>query len=164
MEKDESMEAYEEAVKRITPGIYRHFKGNFYEVLCIAKHSETTEPMVVYRALYGDGGVWVRPAAMWFETVERDGKCYQRFRKPDTEERVRFYEQLYDELRAAKDLQAGEQKQKLSLLERYYTSGEWQADYEADEQGLLPAGLKRGVLSQDAVYDLLEDAAGHLES
>lgn len=60
-------------------GRYRHFKGNEYEVLYIAKHSENLEDMVVYRALYGDGGVWVRPAAMWNETVERDGKVYKRF-------------------------------------------------------------------------------------
>ena len=60
-------------------GKYRHFKGNEYEVLAIAKHSETQEKMVVYRALYGDGGVWVRPACMWNETVERDGKRYKRF-------------------------------------------------------------------------------------
>ena len=60
-------------------GKYRHFKGNEYEVLAIAKHSETQEEMVVYRALYGDGGVWVRPACMWNERVERDGKRYKRF-------------------------------------------------------------------------------------
>ena len=60
-------------------GRYRHFKGNEYEVLYIAKHSETLEPMVVYRALYGERGVWVRPASMWNETVERDGKTYRRF-------------------------------------------------------------------------------------
>ena len=63
----------------IRPGKYRHFKGNEYEVLYVAKHSETLEPMVVYRALYGDGGVWVRPASMWNETVERDGITYRRF-------------------------------------------------------------------------------------
>ena len=60
-------------------GRYRHFKGNEYEVIAVAKHSETLEPMVVYRALYGDGGVWVRPLSMWNETVERDGKVYARF-------------------------------------------------------------------------------------
>ena len=60
-------------------GKYRHFKGNEYEVVALAKHSETLEPMVVYRALYGDGGYWVRPAAMWNETVEREGETFQRF-------------------------------------------------------------------------------------
>ena len=60
-------------------GKYRHFKGGEYEVVGIAKHSETQEEMVVYRALYGDGELWVRPASMWNETVERDGKTYQRF-------------------------------------------------------------------------------------
>ena len=60
-------------------GRYRHFKGNEYEVLHLAKHSETQEQMVVYRAHYGEQGVWVRPASMWNETVERDGKTYRRF-------------------------------------------------------------------------------------
>lgn len=63
----------------ITPGRYRHFKGNEYEVLGVARHSETLEDMVVYRALYGDGGLWVRPAAMWSETVEKDGYRVPRF-------------------------------------------------------------------------------------
>ena len=63
----------------IRPGIYRHFKGNDYQVLYLARHSETREEMVVYRALYGDFGLWVRPARMWNETVERDGKTFRRF-------------------------------------------------------------------------------------
>ena len=63
----------------IKPGKYRHFKGNYYEVIGTAFHSETMEPMVVYRALYGEGGIWVRPAGMWNDTVERDGKTYKRF-------------------------------------------------------------------------------------
>ena len=63
----------------IKPGRYRHFKGNEYEVIGTAKHSETLEEMVVYRALYGEFGLWVRTAKMWEETVERDGKTYQRF-------------------------------------------------------------------------------------
>ena len=65
--------------ENVRPGRYRHFKGNEYEVLYTAKHSETLEPMVVYRALYGERGVWVRPASMWNETVERDGVTHQRF-------------------------------------------------------------------------------------
>lgn len=66
-------------MNEIKIGKYRHFKGNEYEVVAIAKHSETTEDMVVYKALYGDGGLWVRPASMWNETVERDGKVFKRF-------------------------------------------------------------------------------------
>ena len=72
---------YEEAVKEIQPGRYRHFKGNEYEVIAIARNSETTEAMVIYRALYGDGGTWVRPADMWNETVERNGKTFRRFER-----------------------------------------------------------------------------------
>ncbi len=60
-------------------GKYRHFKGGEYEVIGIASHSETLEPMVVYRALYGEGGLWVRPLAMWNDTVEREGKILPRF-------------------------------------------------------------------------------------
>lgn len=65
--------------EEIKPGKYRHFKGNEYEVLFLAKHTETGEDLVVYRALYGDYGIWCRPASMWNETVERDGKVYKRF-------------------------------------------------------------------------------------
>ena len=63
----------------IKVGRYRHFKGNEYEVICIAKNSETLEDMVVYRALYGEHDIWVRPASMWNEEVERDGAKYKRF-------------------------------------------------------------------------------------
>ena len=70
---------YEEAVRTIPPGRYRHFKGNDYEVLGIARHSETGQALVVYRALYGEGGVWVRPAEMWREKVTRDGRTFERF-------------------------------------------------------------------------------------
>jgi len=63
----------------ILPGRYRHFKGNEYMVLYLARHSETLEPMVVYQALYGEHGIWVRPAAMWNETVEQNGIFVRRF-------------------------------------------------------------------------------------
>ena len=63
----------------IKPGRYRHFKGNEYEVLGMAHHSETEEELVVYRTLYGDHDLWVRPAAMWSEWVERDGWAGPRF-------------------------------------------------------------------------------------
>ena len=63
----------------IRPGRYRHFKGKEYEVLGVARHSETEEELVVYRALYGDFGLWVRPVSMWNETVEHDGKTFRRF-------------------------------------------------------------------------------------
>ena len=64
----------------LKPGIYQHFKGNRYELLYVARHSETLEDMVVYRALYGEGGVWVRPAAMWNEHVEKENYSGPRFR------------------------------------------------------------------------------------
>lgn len=63
----------------IQTGLYRHFKGNLYEVIGTALHSETREPMVVYRALYGEHGLWVRPAAMWSEMIERGGQTVRRF-------------------------------------------------------------------------------------
>ena len=63
----------------IKPGKYRHFKGKDYEVLFLAKHSETLEPMVVYRALYGEGGIWVRPASMGTAQGERAGYSGPRF-------------------------------------------------------------------------------------
>ena len=63
----------------IAPGRYRHFKGREYQVLFTARHSETGEEMVVYRALYGEGGLWVRPAAMWSEEITREGYQGPRF-------------------------------------------------------------------------------------
>ena len=63
------------------PGKYRHFKGGEYELLCVATHCETLEPMVVYRALYGEGGCWVRPRSMWYEMVEHNGQRVRRFTK-----------------------------------------------------------------------------------
>ena len=60
-------------------GKYRHFKGNEYRVLYLAKHSETLEEMVVYQALYGDMGIWVRPASMWNESVTHNGESLRRF-------------------------------------------------------------------------------------
>lgn len=67
----------------ISPGMYRHFKGNLYEVLMIAKHSENEEEYVVYRACYGDGGIWIRPLNMFDEMIERDGKKVARFTRVD---------------------------------------------------------------------------------
>ena len=67
-------------------GIYRHYKGNKYKVEGVAKHSETLEEMVVYRALYGEGGLWVRPKSMFLEIVEKDGKQFPRFDYIDKEE------------------------------------------------------------------------------
>lgn len=66
-------------MESIKIGKYRHFKGNEYEVICVAKHSETLEDMVVYKALYGEGGIWVRPMKMWNETVEVNGNKISRF-------------------------------------------------------------------------------------
>ena len=66
-------------IQQVKIGKYRHFKGNEYEVICIAKHSETLEPLVVYKALYGEGGVWVRPLAMFNEKVEYNGQILSRF-------------------------------------------------------------------------------------
>lgn len=78
---------FEAAEAEIPPGRYRHFKGNEYEALFLARHSETGEPMVVYRALYGAGGLWVRPARMWNDILERDGARRRRFEKIEETER-----------------------------------------------------------------------------
>jgi hypothetical protein len=76
MNRDSRMRSVE-----ITPGRYRHYKGNEYEVIGLATHSETLEAMVVYRPLYGEGGLWVRPAAMFTEDVIIDGRSRPRFEK-----------------------------------------------------------------------------------
>ena len=66
-------------MEELKPGRYRHFKGKEYRLLALAKQSETLESMVVYQALYGEKGLWVRPATMWSETVEREGYSGPRF-------------------------------------------------------------------------------------
>lgn len=63
----------------VNPGRYRHYKGRDYQVLGIARHSETEEELVVYRCLYGDGSLWVRPLAMFVESVVVDGRDVRRF-------------------------------------------------------------------------------------
>lgn len=70
-----------EPLPDITLGDYEHYKGNRYRVLIVARHSETLEPMVVYQALYGERGIWIRPAKMFKETVEVDGREVPRFRR-----------------------------------------------------------------------------------
>ena len=154
----------------IEPGVYRHFKGNRYQVLCMARHSETREPMVVYRALYGEFGVWVRPASMWNETVERGGKTCKRFERVLTEQsdrseqiaRIERYEAVLN--RATALLHTGDPALPALIdeLEAYYTSALWKQDYADDEAGLLPASLRRGVLSEDGIDTLLEAYAGEL--
>ncbi|WP_225072839.1 DUF1653 domain-containing protein [Desulfuromonas sp. CSMB_57] len=67
----------------IPKGRYRHFKGQLYEVLEVARHSETEEWFVVYRQLYGDGGVWIRPLAMFCDILERNGRTVARFTPED---------------------------------------------------------------------------------
>jgi hypothetical protein len=67
----------------IEPGRYRHYKGNDYVVVGVARHSETDEELVVYRPLYGEKGLWVRPLAMFMETVEVDGEIQPRFARAD---------------------------------------------------------------------------------
>jgi len=60
-------------------GVYRHFKGNYYEVIGFARHSESLEEMVIYKALYGEEGMWVRPSSMWENLIEIDGELVKRF-------------------------------------------------------------------------------------
>lgn len=64
----------------VPPGVYRHYKGNDYQVIGVARHSETDEELVVYRCLYGDYSLWVRPLAMFVENVLVDGRETPRFR------------------------------------------------------------------------------------
>jgi hypothetical protein len=66
-------------MNKIRKGTYRHYKGNFYEVLDVGKHSETLEEVVIYRALYGNYDIWVRPLKMFAEDVEVNGKKQKRF-------------------------------------------------------------------------------------
>jgi len=65
--------------KNIKTGIYKHYKGNLYEVLDVGRHSETEEWFVIYKTLYGDGGTWLRPYEMFMETIEVEGEALKRF-------------------------------------------------------------------------------------
>ena len=65
----------------VVPGRYRHYKGKLYELIGAARHSETLAPMVVYRPLYGEGALWVRPHAMFFESVQVEGQTLPRFQR-----------------------------------------------------------------------------------
>lgn len=64
---------------RVPPGLYRHYRGGLYRVIDTVRHSETLEPLTLYQALYGQQGLWVRPAAMFLETLEIEGRRVQRF-------------------------------------------------------------------------------------
>jgi hypothetical protein len=70
----------------VKTGVYAHYKGGRYELLDVVRHSETLEPFALYRALYGESGLWVRPWAMFFETVVIDGVSQPRFRRLDSNE------------------------------------------------------------------------------
>ena len=89
--------------EEIKPGIYRHFKGNNYKVLYLAKNSETLEQVVVYQALYGDNGIWVRPASMWNETVELNGRKVKRFtfvgQEPVSFSKIKSFQVDHDKLK-----------------------------------------------------------------
>lgn len=74
---------------------FRHFKGNIYKVLHVAKHSETLEDFIVYQAMYGEYGIWVRPKAMFEETITRNGQTFRRFSPISEEEALKFIEALY---------------------------------------------------------------------
>ena len=78
----------------MTGQYYRHFKGNIYKVLHIAKHSETLEDMVVYQAMYGERSIWVRPKEMFDESIERDGKVIRRFSPISAEEAEKIINKL----------------------------------------------------------------------
>ena len=69
-------------------GLYRHYKGNQYEVIGFAKHSETLEDMVIYKALYGKHGTWVRPLSMWENPIEFNGRTVKRFEYIDKNEEL----------------------------------------------------------------------------
>ena len=78
----------------MTGEYYRHFKGNVYRVLHVAKHSETLEDMVVYQAMYRERGIWVRPKSMFGEVIERDGKVFRRFSPISAEEAEKIINNL----------------------------------------------------------------------
>lgn len=80
--------------KNLPERYFQHFKGGFYKLIFTATHSETLEPYVVYQALYGEKGMWVRPEKMFFEEIERDGRTFKRFRELNASEVERLLADL----------------------------------------------------------------------
>lgn len=91
------------SVKR---GLYQHFKGNYYNVIDVARHSENQQKLVIYQALYGDKGIWVRPLSMFTEQVERDGKTIDRFAYCDDQTQVLEVVILYIKTGQSRDFEA----------------------------------------------------------
>ena len=98
-------------------GVYRHYKGNQYEVIGFAKHSETLEDMVVYKALYGEGGTWVRPLSMWGNPIEVDVKTVKRFEYVGEKDDVGRQHDLREALRAINSTISKCEKAQLKLAE-----------------------------------------------
>ncbi|MCJ8272693.1 MAG: DUF1653 domain-containing protein [Psychrosphaera sp.] len=74
----------------VEQGLYKHFKGQFYQVIAVAKHSETQEQHVVYQPMYGERGIWIRPLTMFDETITREGQTFKRFAPASDEEKQQF--------------------------------------------------------------------------
>ena len=98
-------------------GVYRHYKGNQYEVIGFAKHSETLEDMVIYKALYGERGTWVRPLSMWDNHIEVDGKTAKRFENVGANEEPDKQHDLREALRAIESTLSKCEKAQVKLSE-----------------------------------------------
>lgn len=137
-------------------GIYRHYKGKRYELIDIAKHSETLEMMVVYRQLYGDCGVWVRPLSMWSELVESEGMLVPRFRMEDSSEEAAISPCDREEL-AVNIEDVRELPQTRRILKQFYGYDDFREGQEAvvdailagrDTLAVMPTGAGKSVCYQ----------------
>lgn len=104
-------------MKPIPLGVYRHYKGNLYEVVGLARHSETLEDMVVYKALYGEHGTWVRPACMWQNPIESGGGTVKRFEYIGDYDDASRQHELLEALRAINSTIEKCEKAQLKLTE-----------------------------------------------
>lgn len=140
-------------------GIYRHYKGKRYELLDIARHSETLELMVVYRALYGEGEVWVRPLLMWSEQVEVNGRIVSRFEpeNPDADETDSGMIVPEQEISGETDEHPGPLEPKLRVLKQFYGYDAFREGQEAvvdsiiagrDTLAVMPTGAGKSVCYQ----------------
>ena len=119
-------------------GLYQHFKGNYYKVINVARHSENGEELVIYQALYGEQGIWARPVSMFTEQIERDGKSIHRFAYCDDQTQVLEVAILNIKAGQSKEFEAAFAQAQLIIASMHgYISHELRPCVESADQYIL---------------------------